>query len=232
MPQNPWLQGYVLHRRAYRETSFLVDFFTLELGKVSAVARGVRSAKSDRKSLLQPFQPLRLQLSGKGELKNLTQVESVQPAVPLTGNGLFCALYVNELTNRVMPQALASESLFDAYQSSLQGLCVQTDFECVLREYEFALLEDMGLLADWGTDAHTQQAVEPDLWYEFSLEQGMVAAGMNQTKGAIDGATLLALSDGVWTERTKKAAKWLNRLALQPLLGDKPLKSRELFTSR
>ena len=91
---NSWLNAYVLHRRPYRETSFIVDFFTLELGRVSAVARGVRSAKSDRRSLLQPFQALRVQLSGKSDLKNLTQLESNGALRMLTGNALYCALYV------------------------------------------------------------------------------------------------------------------------------------------
>ena len=45
------LTGFVLHRRSYRETSYLTDLFTLELGKVSAVARGVRGNKGDKKSL-------------------------------------------------------------------------------------------------------------------------------------------------------------------------------------
>ena len=43
---NDWLTAFVLHRRAYRETSYIVDFFTLEQGKVSAVAKG------DRKSVV------------------------------------------------------------------------------------------------------------------------------------------------------------------------------------
>ena len=106
---NEWLNAYVLHRRPYRETSYIVDFFTLEEGRVSAVAKGVKNSKSDKKSLLQPFQHLRLQLSGKSELKNLRHVESVSPSINLVGTALFCAMYVNELTNRVMPAGLASD---------------------------------------------------------------------------------------------------------------------------
>ena len=30
---NEWLTAYVLHRRPYRETSYIVDFFTLEEGR-------------------------------------------------------------------------------------------------------------------------------------------------------------------------------------------------------
>ena len=37
--------AYVLHGRPYRDTSLLVDFFTLEHGKVSAVVRGRQTSQ-------------------------------------------------------------------------------------------------------------------------------------------------------------------------------------------
>ena len=82
------LTGFLLHKRSYRETSYLTDLFTLELGKVSAVARGVRGNKSDKKSLLQSFQPLFLSVSGKHELRNLNQLESAGAMLNLVGHQL------------------------------------------------------------------------------------------------------------------------------------------------
>ena len=38
--------AYVLHRRSYRETSFLVELFTPDHGRLTVVARGVRKSKS------------------------------------------------------------------------------------------------------------------------------------------------------------------------------------------
>ena len=149
---NVWLNAYVLHRRPYRETSYIVDFFTLEEGRVSAVAKGVKNSKSDKKSLLQPFQHLRLQLSGKSELKNLRHVESVSPSINLVGTALFCAMYVNELTNRVMPARLASDGVHNAYENALLSLRDESDIEVTLRQFEFALLDEMGLLPDFTTD--------------------------------------------------------------------------------
>ena len=89
-----WQHTYVLHRRPYRETSYLVDLFTRESGKMSVVARGVRNSKGDKKSLLQPFQQIRVQYSGKSDLKNLNQTESFLAAVPLSGQALFCGMYL------------------------------------------------------------------------------------------------------------------------------------------
>ncbi len=47
--------AYVLHSRPYRDTSALVDFFTLEHGKVSAVVKGARNPKSKFRAVLQPL---------------------------------------------------------------------------------------------------------------------------------------------------------------------------------
>ena len=67
--------AYVVHRRAWRETSLMVDVFTLNHGRMTLIARGANSAKSPLKAQLQPFQPLMLDWTGRGDLKTLTQVD-------------------------------------------------------------------------------------------------------------------------------------------------------------
>lgn len=230
MPEALWLDAYVLHRRSYRETSYLVDFFTLAQGRVSAVAKGVKNSKSDRKSLLQPFGPVRIQLSGKSELKNLNQIESAGPSHRLTGKALFCAMYLNELINRVMPAGLASDALFSQYQLALVLLSEQhREEDVILRQFEFALLEEMGLLPDWLNDAASDQPVQAGLWYIFVAEQGIVTAPAHIQRGRFPGQGLIDMAQGNWTTPARKTAKIITRQALHLLLGDKPLKSRELF---
>lgn len=229
MRASVWLDAYVLHRRAYRETSYLVDFFTLQTGRISAVARGSRQAKSDRKSLLQPFGPVRLQLAGKSELKTLTQLESGGKPWPLAGNALFCGLYVNEIVNRTLPPGLASEALFDRYQQALAMLATSEPADIALRSFEFALLDEMGQLPDWLTDAHTGAPIEAQRWYVFVPEQGVVSAADPSQPGRLSGQALQQMCAQDWTPAARQAAKWLARQALAPLLGNKPLKSRELF---
>ncbi|MFC3203710.1 DNA repair protein RecO [Alteromonas oceani] len=226
---NSWLNAYVLHRRPYRETSFIVDFFTLELGRVSAVARGVRSAKSDRRSLLQPFQALRVQLSGKSDLKNLTQLESNGALRMLTGNALYCALYVNEITNRVLPGGVEAAELFSAYATALAALQPeQAAAEYILRQYELALLQELGVMPDFTTDAASNDPIEPTFHYELVPELGFCQV-KQASKLSFSGTELLMLAEQDFSPPGLKAAKRLCRLALHPFVGDKPLKSRELF---
>lgn len=227
-----WLTAFVLHRRPYRETSYIVDFFTLEEGRVSAVAKGVKNSKSDKKSLLQPFQALRLQLAGKSELKNLRHVENTAASLIFPGKALFCAMYVNELVNRIMPSGLSSDGLFHAYTTALTALSSSSDLELTLREFEFSLLEEMGLLPDFTFDLQNDEPIVETTTYYLHPELGFYATPDGRQARGFPGAALLGLARGEFDDVGKKVAKVLCRDLLKPLIGDKPLKSRELFAVR
>ncbi|GAA0342180.1 DNA repair protein RecO [Bowmanella denitrificans] len=225
-------EAFVLHRRPYRETSFLVDIFSRESGRISLVAKGVRNSKSANRSLLQPFVPLQISLVGRHELKNLKQVESTGRAIPLQGTALFCALYLNELLQRLLPLELSAENLFDAYVQSLLKLQAGQAFEPLLREYELLLLAELGYQIDFYHDAESEQALRGDKFYCLDIEQGFVLSPV-QKASASDflGEWLLQIAGGDWQPHALRSAKLINRMMLRPLLGNKPLKSRELFQS-
>jgi len=57
MPGGELEAAFVLHRRPYRETSLILDFLTLNHGRLSAVARGAGRAGNRWQAELQPFNP-------------------------------------------------------------------------------------------------------------------------------------------------------------------------------
>lgn len=224
------LSGFILHRRPYRETSFLIDIFTLEWGKVCAIGKGIRGSKSDKKSLLQPFQALQLVLSGKHELKNLQQVESLEPSMNLHGNHLFSAMYLNELLNRLLINEAPQTELYSLYQSTLLSLTKQMAIEPLLREFELSLLMELGYGIDFSHDSHSGEAIEHDAFYSYVNEQGLVRLKQfYRGNNCFKGSALIELERFAWTVDSLRSAKQISRLALAPLLGTKPLKSRELF---
>ena len=92
-------------------------------------------------------------------------------------------------------------------------------------------------LADAGidvvsVDSVTGFPVEAEKRYEYQIEQGPVESSGQSDGGErlVHGRTLLALRDGdAMDRRTLLEAKNLMRRILAFYLGDKPLKSRELF---
>ncbi|MGH8153541.1 MAG: DNA repair protein RecO, partial [Rhodanobacteraceae bacterium] len=86
--------AYILHARAWRETSLLLEAFTRDFGRVGLLARGVRGPRARLpRSVLEPMQALRLGWSGRGELSTLTAAEPEGNARVLRGDRLLAALY-------------------------------------------------------------------------------------------------------------------------------------------
>jgi DNA repair protein RecO (recombination protein O) len=227
--------GFLLHRRPYRETSLLVDLFHHELGYVRAVCRGGRSAKKGVAALLQPFSPILITLSGRGDLLTLKHVEADGVAYRLSGQSLYTALYLNELLVRLLPQNESLPELFVHYTESLQALALLPDEKApdtILRPFELALMADLGFAIDFQFDGNGAALLENMQYYWVAGEGWWPAIGSTEpgTNFCFIGADLLAIGRGEF-ERTEvqRAAKLICRQALTPLLGSRPLKSRELF---
>ena len=104
--------GYVLHARAWRETSLLLECFTPGQGRIGLVARGVRGARTrTARADLQPLRRLRLSFVTGGEMGSLRMAE-LETLHALHGEALLAALYVNELLVRLLARDDAHPRLF------------------------------------------------------------------------------------------------------------------------
>ncbi|CDL81204.1 DNA repair protein RecO [Xenorhabdus szentirmaii] len=225
-----WQRAFVLHGRPYSETSLLLDFFTENEGRIRILAKGARSRRSHLKGCLQPFTPLLIRWSGRGEIKTLRDAEPVSLALPLTGSVLYSGLYVNELLSRVLEQGAAYPSLFFDYLQCLQLLAAsELTPEYALRRFELALLTNMGYGVDYLHCAGSGEPVTDMMTYRYREEKGFIAS-LVIDHYSFTGHELKALAMGEFPDYvTLKAAKRFTRIALKPYLGGKPLKSRELF---
>ena len=226
-----WQRGFVLHRRAYSETSLLVDVFTEDTGRLSLLAKGARARRSAWKSVLQPFTPLLLRWSGKSGLKILTTAEPAAITLPLQQTALYSGFYVNELICRVLEQETAQPQLFQDYLRCLTELAgTPLAVEPVLRRFEFQLLQSLGYGVDFLHCAGSGQPIDENMTYRYREEQGFMASLIKDNL-TFYGRDLLAFEQRRFDDSTVlQAAKRFTRLALKPYLGSKPLKSRELFS--
>ncbi|MDQ2075389.1 DNA repair protein RecO [Marinimicrobium sp. ABcell2] len=229
--------AYVLHTRPYRDTSMLVELLTRDQGRVAVVAKGVRAAKSRRRALLNPFTGLLASYQGRGGLKLLTSIEPDGASFALHGAALYCGFYMNELLLRVLAETDAYPFLFQNYQATLMALSREAPLEPLLRRFELSVLEELGYGINLTTDATHGTPLIADAHYQFDSEHGFtqVVSSSIPPPGVqvfYSGRDLLAIAaDDFSQAETRLAAKRLTRAALQPLLGNKPLKSRELFRS-
>lgn len=223
-------RGFVLHRRPHSETSLLVDLFTEETGRLTVIAKGARAKRSAWKSVLQPFTPLLLRWSGKSSLKTLTKAEPASITLPLQQVALFSGFYVNELITRVIEPESSNPQLFQHYLQCLTGLASQSRVEPTLRLFEFHLLNILGYGVDFLHCAGSGQPVDAEMTYRYREEKGFIASLVKDNL-TFYGKELLAFANLEFSDdAVLQAAKRFTRIALKPYLGDKPLKSRELFT--
>ncbi|HGM5579729.1 TPA: DNA repair protein RecO [Pseudomonas putida] len=219
--------AYVLHSRAYKETSALVDFFTAQ-GRVRAV---LRRARGKGGSPVRPFVPLEVELRGRGELKNVGRLDTLGVAGWLHGDALFSGLYLNELLMRLLPAEAPFPVLFEHYTLTLEALAAGRPLEPLLRAFEWRLLDELGYAFSLTHDVN-DDAVVAEGRYRLQVDAGLERVELLQP-GLFSGTQLLALADADWdAPGALLAAKRLMRQALAVHLGPKPLVSRELFRKR
>jgi DNA repair protein RecO (recombination protein O) len=224
--------AFILHSRPYRETSVLLDLFTQEHGRLTAVAKGVRTSRSRLKSMLQPFTPLLMSWQGKGELVTLTGVEPNGCCTPLKGECLLSGLYLNELLMRVLHKFVPQPQLYTNYQETLIELQGSRLEQKALRLFEKKLLEELGYGIPLKYVAKTQTNFALENYYRFHPEHGFEHCESDD-KGETSvflGKSLIAIdAEQLDDETCLRDCKRLMRLALAPLIGQRPLQSRKLY---
>ena len=220
--------AYVLHARAYRETSAIIDVLTFAHGRLSVVARGVRRS---RKGSGQPhaFGRLAIGCSGRGQLLTLTGFDSLSHRW-LTGDALYAGLYLNELLLRLLRDDDPHPRLFEGYERALDGLMAGAA-EPVLRLFERLVLKECGYEVTFEIDAQSSESVLAELSYRYVPDVGFHAVAEAVDERLIfSGSTLLAIAADDYTDAgVRRAAKQIMRRALAPHLGDKPIGSRALY---
>lgn len=222
--------AYVLHGRAYRETSMLLEVFSWEHGRVGLVARGARAGRSRLRGVLRPFLPLLVSWSGRGELGTLTGAEP-DGQVRLAGGAMLAGgFYLNELLMRLLARNDPHPELFRVYDRTLESLAEPGLAEPALRVFEKRLLAELGyaLVLEREVDG---SPVRAEGLYHYHLEEGPVAVTrIHGEMLGIHGESLLCLArEQLAGRRALAEVKRLNRAALGRYLGGRPLRSRDLW---
>ncbi|HEV7490059.1 MAG TPA: DNA repair protein RecO [Rhodanobacteraceae bacterium] len=212
--------GFILHARAWRETSMLVEAFTRDHGRVGIVARGVRSTKSRfPRAALQPLQPLLLGWSARGELGTLTSAEQTGTRWMLSGEALLAGMYVNELVLRLTSRNDAHPAAFAAYTECLARLAEQPDIAWTLRRFERDLLAELGY-ALMLTQTTRGAPIDSAAAYAYVADSGPIPARDGSGLPRISGAALTALDrDEMPTPPQLAELRRLMRNVISHLIG-------------
>ncbi|MHB1941518.1 MAG: DNA repair protein RecO [Acidiferrobacteraceae bacterium] len=217
---------FILHRYEYGETSLVLECLTPEFGRVGVLAKGVRRANSGHRNL-DPFAPLLIGWSGRGELPVLTHAEPYGIPLTLSGRALWCGFYVNELVMALLHRHDAHPGVFHAYTGVLSLITDEERQDAGLRLFELALLRELGYGLMLDGEAGNRVALEPDTLYNYTFDSGPCKGGREGIP--VHGRTLIALGCGqVADGEGRREARRLLKAAIDRQLRS-PLRTPELF---
>jgi DNA repair protein RecO (recombination protein O) len=227
---------YVLHSYPWKESSLLLDVFSRQHGRVALVAKGAKRPASALRAVLMGFQPCTASWSGRSEVRTLTRAEWAGGLAPLAGLPLLCGFYFNELLVRLLVREDAHEGLFDADHQGIAALAqrphaLAAELEPVLRDFEFALLRELGHLPQLHVEGASSLPVMPDAFYRVDPDHGVSPCRASDL-AAVRGEVLLALRDGpppAGDLALARAAKALMRNLLHYHLSGQMLRTRQLL---
>jgi len=226
--------AFVLHARAYRETSLLVELLTARHGRIGLLARGVTGPRRQMlRAALQPLQWIRFDAVQRGELARLNAADAVDAAPRLVGDAALAAFYLNELTLRLAPRHDPQPDLFAAYARARERLRAGEPLGWTLRRYERDLLEAIGLGFDLVVDGDGQP-IDPAARYRLDPEHGprrlRVDRGAADRSDAPSGQALLALAgDRMPAPGDLASLRRAMRRVLEHHLGPRGLTSWQLL---
>ncbi|WP_191621197.1 DNA repair protein RecO [Marinihelvus fidelis] len=222
--------AYVLHGRAFRESSQLLEMFSRDHGRVGVVARGARGARSRWRGVLQPFRPLLASWQGRGELATLTGADQVAAPPPLLGDALFSGLYVNELLVRLVHRGDPHPELFEHYRGTVAALAGGENIQATLRVFEKNLLDAAGFGLSLACEAGSDTPLRFEASYVYHPGEGAVRVNRDASdRGVVSGAALMALEAGEPQGEHLPGLRAMMRAVIRHHLGDRPLASDALY---
>ncbi|MDI6858595.1 MAG: DNA repair protein RecO [Dehalococcoidia bacterium] len=168
--------GIVLRQRRLGEADKIITLFTPNLGKLDAVAKGVRRPRSKLGGHVEPLSHTSFLLAKGRELDIITQAQAVELFAPVredldrTGR----ALYLVELVDRFTPERQEAYPVFRLLLESLRRLAAETSLDAVLRFFEMRLLDHLGYRPQLQECVVCGKALRPQT-NNWSVESGGVS---------------------------------------------------------
>ena len=220
---------YVLRRRAYSETSLLLEVLTNESRYVHALYRG---AKRKGSTPIDLFAEYEMSWRPKVGLVTVRSCE-LKRVSTLVGDALYAGLYINELVRRGMHENQVVEDVEAAYRTTVQQLeAGNADLDVALRTFERRFLKALGFELEFQREQATGDVILSNSHYQFDPLEGFKKASEDD-RASYPGHVLLNISINRFElPETRQAAKLILRDALYHYLGERALKARSLLSAK
>jgi len=162
-PRNYQTEAIVIKKTKLGEADRILTLYTPHLGKIQAVAKGVRRPRSKMAGHLELLTHSQVSLARGRNLDTITGCQTINSFLPLKSDLWLasCALYATELVTQFTADHIENRPLFQLLLETLHRLCQNGDNELVLRYFELHLLEEVGYRPQLRQCVSCQRPLEP-----------------------------------------------------------------------
>jgi len=141
-------EGIITGCRRYGEADRLLTIFTLEKGRISAIAKSSRKAKSSLSGASEAFVRAKYEMAEGKSLDILRQAEVIDPHLGIreSWTRLQFAGHVAEIVNKMSVERMPDEFLYRLLSDTLESISLGNN-DAVMR-FKASLLNHMGVFPD------------------------------------------------------------------------------------
>jgi len=145
-PRTYQTEAIIIKKTKLGEADRILTLYTPHLGKIQAVAKGVRRPRSKLSGHLELLTHSQVSLARGRNLDTITGSKTINSFLPLKSDLWLtsCGLYCTELVNQFTADHIENYSLFQLLLETMHHLCRAEDKELVLRYFELHLLNEVG----------------------------------------------------------------------------------------
>lgn len=140
------ITGFIIHQRAFKDTSLILELFSKEQGLIHILAKGIKKNKLLNQQL-HYFSLVKIQYFGQSQLKTLSNIEIIDLVNFKELLHQTTGLYLNELLRYSLIENEPAIELFLYYYKTIEeiGKCRLTS---LLRKFEKVILKHNGFELD------------------------------------------------------------------------------------
>ncbi len=145
-PRNYQTEAIIIKKTRLGEADRILTLYTPHLGKIQAVAKGVRRPRSKLSGHLELLTHSMVSLARGRNLATITGSQTINSFLPLKSDLQLasCALYAIELVNQFTADHIENYPLFQLLLNIMRQLCQSGNNELLLHHFELHLLDKVG----------------------------------------------------------------------------------------
>jgi DNA repair protein RecO (recombination protein O) len=188
-------EAIVLKRTNLGEADKILTIYTPNMGKIRAVAKGVRRPKSKLGGHVETLTRSSMMLASGRNLDIITQSQTLDSYLPLRNDLLrtSCALYAAELVDRFTEEHVGNYPIYRLLLNTIEQIAETDNVDLLLRYFEIQMLGYLGYKPQLQTCVSCREALEPQENYFSASGGGVLCPSCRATEPRVRPLSLNAL---------------------------------------